>query len=85
MTRYRNGTGQALISMEFGVIGPNELAPGHYDPAEHGVIPGCVPEEEPDAESTPGGDASADSTDPDGKQPARKRGTAATKDKEASA
>ena len=50
MTRFRNDTGQVLISLDFGVIGPGELVAEHYDPVLHGVIPGCTRvEDEPES------------------------------------
>ncbi len=47
MARYRNDTGQVLVSLDFGVIGPNEFVAEGYDPEVHGVIPGCTRVDDP--------------------------------------
>jgi hypothetical protein len=84
MPRYRNTTGQVLISLDFGVIGPNELVAEHYDPAVHGVIPGCTRvDDETDADGTPS--AAPDDDSGAGIPPdplPRRRGKAAGQDKE---
>ena len=78
MPRFRNTSGQVLVSLDFGVIGPNELVAEHYDPELHGVIPGCTPVEDPPEDD---GSGEAESAPADG-QPARKRRSAAGQDKE---
>lgn len=97
MSKFRNDTGGVLrVNDLMRDAGPGEEFdwPDH-DLEVHGLIPGCTlldaPTDEagdsdPSAAADSGTDPGPadDSTDPEDKQPARKRGPA-TKDKEASA
>jgi len=71
MTRFRNTSGQVLISLDFGVIGPGELVPEDYDPKKHGVLTGCEqvgrkPKDPPDDDAA-GDDSDAAPDKPHGR------------------
>lgn len=47
MSQFRNDTGTVLYSQDFGPLPPGEFDVPGYDPEVHGVIPGCIPLDNP--------------------------------------